>query len=208
MKKNTFKIGKECQLYKLTNDYRGGLWDVISYYAEKLSALDVAINTNIINSKFAFVLGARDKSEAKTLESILDKINRGEPAVIYDKMLERRSPTDPEDPFYLLPIQDLSKNYILDKQLRERQSLINEFCGQIGIPTVPYQKAERMVEAEATSKEVESKSNLITIARCLENSEKAVKKLYPDIKLHAKIKLLEGGESANVSNENNLDRDD
>ena len=45
----TFRIGKDCEILKLTPDYMG-IWDIIDYYAEKLSLLDNAINMSIINA--------------------------------------------------------------------------------------------------------------------------------------------------------------
>ena len=59
----TFKIHDNCELIKLTPDYRG-IWDIISYYTMLLSALDSGINSSIVNSKFAWLLGAKNKAAA------------------------------------------------------------------------------------------------------------------------------------------------
>ena len=72
----TFVIHEECELLKLTPDFRGGYWDVIVYFAEKLSTLDVAIQTNMINSKLAFILGAKNRNAAEALKTIMDRVNR------------------------------------------------------------------------------------------------------------------------------------
>ena len=69
----TFKIHEDCEIIKLTPDYRG-IWDIISYYAMLLSALDSGINMSIINNKFAYLMGAKNKSAAETLKKIFDKI--------------------------------------------------------------------------------------------------------------------------------------
>ena len=66
------KIGEECEILKLTPDYFG-IWDIISYYSEKLSVLDNAINMSLINNKFAFLLGARNKAAGEALKKMLDK---------------------------------------------------------------------------------------------------------------------------------------
>ena len=58
--KNRYALHEEGELLKFMPDYKG-IFDIISYYAEKLSTLDNAINMSIINSKFAFVLGAKNK---------------------------------------------------------------------------------------------------------------------------------------------------
>ena len=64
------EIGKDCQILKLTPDFRG-IWDIISYYAEKLSLLDNAINMSLINSKFSWILGARNKTAGNAIEKIM-----------------------------------------------------------------------------------------------------------------------------------------
>jgi len=202
-----FKIHEECEILKLTPDYRG-IWDIITYYAEKLSTLDVAINTNIINSKLAYILGAKNRSVAEALKTIMDRVNRGEPAVFYDKAIQQSKPNDPDTPFQFLPIQDLKQNYILDQLLREWQTLLNDFDAAIGIKTVPYQKMERMVTAEAESKEEDSQARVKTWLESLTSSLEMVKKLYPDLELSFRLRSdAEGGEDDGVG-ENDPDRDE
>ena len=58
-------------------------------------------------------------------------------------------PNDQDTPWQLLDIQKLKDNYITDKQLVDFQTILNSFDAEIGINTVPYQKAERFVSAEA-----------------------------------------------------------
>ena len=162
-------------------DYRG-VFDIISYYAEKLSALDNAINMSIINNKFAFILAAKNKATAEALKKVLDKINKGEPAVFVDKIL-MNDPNDQDTPFQFLELQKLKENYITDQQLIDFQTILNSFDAEIGINTVPYQKAERFVSAEANSRQNDSQARIQTAIECLKSSIKDIKKLYPDITL-------------------------
>lgn len=150
------EIGKDCELIKLTPDYIG-IWDVISYYAEKLSVLDNAINMSLINNKFAFILGARNKAAGEALKKVLDKVNNGEPAVIYDMKL-LNDPTDKAEPWQFLERKDLKASYLTTEQLADFQTILNNFDAEIGIPTVPYHKKERMVESEAESRIIDSTS--------------------------------------------------
>ena len=76
------EIGEECEIIKLTPDYRG-IWDIITYYAEKLATVDVAINSAIINSKFAFMIGSKNKAASEVMKTMFDRINRGEPAAFF-----------------------------------------------------------------------------------------------------------------------------
>ena len=179
------KIDEECSLLKLTPDYMGA-WDVIWYYAEKLSILDNAINMSLINNKFAFFLGARNKGAGQALKKMLDLVNQGEPAVVYDMKL-LNDPTDKEMPFQQWQRDNLKNSYLTTDQLMDFQTLINNFDAEIGIPTIPYQKKERMVTDEATARTFDAKARSITWFNTLTSSIEEIKKLYPDINLSVKL---------------------
>lgn len=181
LKNTRFKLHEDGELLKFMPDYMG-IFDTISYYAEKLSALDCAINTSIINTKFSFILAGKNKAAVEALKKIFDKINKGEPAVFTDKAL-MSDPQTQETPFQMLDIQKAKDNYITDKQLIDLQTIINAFDAEIGINTVPYQKAERFVSAEANSRQDDSQARIITAIECLKSSINDIKKLYPDITL-------------------------
>lgn len=181
------KIGTECEILKLTPDYCG-IWDIIEYYAEKLSTLDNAINMSLINNKFAFILGARNKVAGQALKKMLDKINKGEPAVIYDMKL-LNDPTDKEEPFQVWERkQGLKETYLTTDQLKDFQTILNNFDCEIGIPTIPYEKKERMVQAEATSRQLDAQSRATIWLECLQSSAKKVNELYPDINLEFSLR--------------------
>lgn len=153
------KIGKDCEIIKLTPDYLG-IWDVITYYAEKLATIDTAINTAIINSKLAYVIGAKNKAAAEVLKTLFDKVNRGEPAVFFDKKLADDG-VDKDVPWQALFRDDVKASYIVTDLLRDFQTLINDFDTEIGIPTLPYEKKERLVTDEAKSKAIDATSRSI-----------------------------------------------
>lgn len=163
-------IGENCEIIKLCPDYFG-IWDVISYYAEKLSTLDNAINMSLINNKFAFMIGARNKTAGEALKKMLDKVNRGEPAVIYDMKL-LNDPQDKAEPWQYLERKNLKESYLTTDQLMDFQTLLNNFDTEIGIPVLPYQKKERMVTSEAESKIIDATSRSVvwfdTVSSCLE----------------------------------------
>lgn len=193
-------IGTECELLKLTPDYRG-TWDIISYYAEKLSLLDNAINMSLINNKFAFVLGAKNKSAANAVKKILDLINKGEPAVVYDQRI-LNDDRDKDSPFQFLERKNLKESYLTTDQLRDFQTIINNFDAEIGIPTIPYEKKERMVANEADSRMIDSVSRLTIWKNTLDASIEEIKVLYPDLYLSVEIRrdiqeVIEGGADKN-----------
>lgn len=195
-----YTIHEDCELLKLTPDYIGA-WDIISRYAEQLSTLDVAINTNIINSKVAYLLGAKNKNAAEALKTIMDRINTGEPAVFYDKAIAASKPGE-DTPFQFQPVQKIHENYIVMDQLRDLQTILNAFDNEVGIPTVPYQKAERMVTAEAESKEADAVSRITVWKKSLDASLVNVNKMFPDLNISVKVRWNDG------DREDNPDRDD
>lgn len=151
-------IGKDCELLRI-NPWYDGILDIINYYAEKLASLDVAINTAIINSKFAYVMGAKNKAAGEVLKKIFDKVNSGEPAVFFDSKLAN-DPNDKEEPWQAL-FRDVKNNYIVADLLRDFQTVINDFDTEVGIPTLPYEKKERLVTDEAKSKSIDATSRSI-----------------------------------------------
>ena len=179
------RIGEECELLKLTPDYMG-VWDIIWYYAEKLSVMDNAINMSLINNKFAFFLGARNKTASNALKKMLDLVNKGEPAVVYDMKL-LNDPTDKEMPFQQWQRDNLKNSYLTTDQLADFQTLLNNFDAEVGIPSIPYQKKERMVTDEATMRTFDAKARSLTWFNTLKTSIDDIKKLYPDINLDVKL---------------------
>ena len=200
------EIGKDCELIKLTPFYKG-IWDLIGYYAEKLSSLDTAINMSIINNKVPFILGAKNKPMAQMLKKIMDKVNGGEPLVIYDEIFREDGSKikSGESPFSAFDRDHLKNSYITTEQLQDFQTILNSFYNEIGIPTVPYQKMERMVDKEASSQEKASSARLSVWYDCLEESFVKVNALLgTNIKVSLRFKnSMDGGEKNELSESDN-----
>lgn len=158
-----FVIGKECELIKLSPDYMG-IFDIIIYFAEKLAALDGAISQAIVNSRFAYLIAAKNKSAADAMKLIFDKINSGEPLAVFDKsLILPDDPNTPEgQPFQFLERTMTDKSYLTTQQLADLQTILNNFDAEIGIPSVPYQKKERLVTDEATMRQADSTARATT----------------------------------------------
>lgn len=173
------KIGEECEILKLTPDYRG-VWDIISHYAEKLSGMDASMDMSIINSRIANIIGAKTKAAAEGLKKIMDLVSNGQPTVIYDYLLHNDM-KDKDSPFQMLDL-NVSKNYILDKQLADFACILNQFDSEVGIPTLPYtQKKERMITDEATMKTVDGTSRSRTWKQTVDASLKKINAKYGSI---------------------------
>ena len=163
--KTKYELGSEALLLQLTPDYLG-TWDIVSVFAEKLAGLDSGINMSIINNRLAWILGAKTKAASEAIKRIFDKINRGEPTVIYDKRI-CDDPQSKETPFQFLERPNLRNNYLTPDQIQDQQSILNMFDAEIGIPTIPYNKKERMVASEAESREVDSLARITVWNDCL-----------------------------------------
>lgn len=199
-----FTIHEDCELIKLTPDYRG-IWDIISYYAMLLSALDSGINMSIVNNKFAWLLGAKTKAAAESLKKAIDKINSGEPAVILDSsLLLQMDPQSKDEPWSFLERSNLKQSYLTTDQLMDRQTLLSAFDAEIGIRSLPYNKKERLVTAEAESREQDSTARLDVWKATLDSSLELVNKMF-DLNIKAELNY-EGGEG-DAPVKNDTDRD-
>lgn len=194
----TLTIGDKCELIKLTPDYFG-IWDILEYYAEKFSTLDDAINMSLINCKTPYILGAKNKTASSALKKILDKVNAGEPAVVFDEKLIN-DPNTKDTPFQLLELLKDPKNaYLTTDQLSDFRTILDNFDAEIGIPCLPYQKKERLVSDEATMRTYDGSARSLTWYNTLISSIEEVKKLYPDITLSARLHYADFNTSEGVT---------
>lgn len=193
----TFKIGEDCEILKLTPDYLG-TFDTIYYYAEKMAELDCALKISIANEKNPKIYGANSKAKAETLKKIMDKVNQGNAVQIYDNRLFKNS--DGEDEPLTMFGESANKEYMTDKILSDMFTIISRFDAEIGIPSVPYQKKERMVTDEANSTLIDSQSRILTWYETLTSSIETVKKLFPEFTMNIEMRWK------NVSSKINTDR--
>ena len=205
--KQEFEIGKTCELLRLTPDYEG-IWDIISYYAEKLASMDCAINTAIINTKFAYIMGAKNKAAAAVLKKMFDKVSQGEPAVVFDSKLAN-DPTDKDVPWQALFRDNLKQSYIITDLLKDFQTILNDFDCEVGIPTIPYEKKERMVQSEAESRQIDSTSRSVVWYDELERTAKICNEFLgfgsDGIKITLRYNIEERGEE-DGKGKDNIDR--
>lgn len=195
------KIGEDVALIRLSPDMFG-IGDIIDYYARKLADLSLSVDMSIINTRFAKIIGARNMAAAETLKKILDKVNSGQPAVITDtKLLDDR--TDKAAPFQEFGIDHLKENYITDQQLRDMQTILNAFDCEIGIPTVPYQKQERLVDYEARSKQAEAIARVTVWVETLNACFNAANKMFGTA-LKAELRQEGGSEDGIVYDDNTV----
>lgn len=196
-----FTIGENCELIKLTPDYFG-IWDIITYYAEKLATLDNAINMSLINNKFAFMLAAKNKQASEAFKKMIDKVNAGEPAVIFDQKL-LNDQQDKTEPWQLWSRDHMKENYITTMQLEDFNTLLHNFDKEIGIPTLPVEKKERMITDEAQSTAIDAISRSEIWLETLNSSLEIVNAKYG---LNIKAERHYKEEVSQDAEQNNIDR--
>lgn len=170
------KIGRDCEILKLTPDYMG-IWDIIEYYAEKLSNLDNAIDISLINNKYPFLIAAKNKGAAETLKKMLDLANNGEPAIVYDKRVTANG-DEGSEPWHVWDRGNLRESYLTTEQLSDFRTLMHNFDTEIGIPTLPIEKKERMISDEAQALETDATSRSRVWLKTFNESARAVNAHY------------------------------
>lgn len=175
--KTKFDIGKDCMLLKLTPDFLS-CWDIVSHFAEKLSGLDSAVNMSIINNKFAYVLGAKTKAAAESLKKIMDKINKGEPTVVYDKAIQTGNPAKDDMPYNLLERPNLRNSYLTPDQLNDIRKVIAMFDNEIGIPALDQEKKERLITGEVEMSANDALARVTVWNTCLNESFDKINERY------------------------------
>ena len=163
-------IGKEAELLKLTPDFFG-VYDIIDHYSTRLAELSKSIMMSIINSKFAFVLSSETESGSAVLKKVFDKVQAGEPLVIYkqdtsDEVIPSKEP-------FAAWSQELAKNFILKDQLDCLEQVLREFYVEIGL-AVSVEKQERLITAEADFAEAQSQARLACWVQTLKESFKII----------------------------------
>ena len=176
------KIGKDCSVIYLRPS-RCGIFDIIGYYSYKLALVASAFDMNVFNSKLAFMIAAKNKSAAKTLEKIYDAVQAGNPAVAYDASIKENENANmrgkSSDPFEFFN-KDLKNNFISKELIEVFEKLLDQFDTEVGIPSVGSDKKERLNVMETEKNDIESVTRLTT---CLETMQTGVSVSYTHLTL-------------------------
>lgn len=167
-------IGIDGVLMKLTPDYCG-IVDLIGYYADLMAVSAESMGINILNSKLAYIFGAKNQAAADSFKKMVDKINAGEPAVFIDKNL-----LDADgNPTWMEYAQDLENNFIAPELLQTMSQIERMFENDIGIPnTGGVEKKERLITDEVNANNVSTYSKAALWLENLQTSCKEVKQMF------------------------------
>lgn len=147
------EIDTQCVVIKLTDNYMG-IGDLISYYSDMMALCAEAAGMNVINSKLAYIAGAKNKAMAEAMKKMYDMVQSGNPLVVYDS---KYSPEDGKEmiEFYS---QNLKENFIAPDILLTLKKIENEFATKIGLANVNSEKKERLVTEEVEANRDETYS--------------------------------------------------
>lgn len=147
-----YRIGENCGLIKVQPNYHS-VWDIVSLYSDMLAESLSGMATNLVNSKFAYIFGAKNKASAEGLKKMYDKVMAGEPAVFIDKKL-----FDDNGNMSVQMFEQSSDVYNMGDRLSDFRKILNQFDTEVGIPSVNYEKKERMIVDEVNANNVETES--------------------------------------------------
>ena len=165
-----FTIHKDCEILKLTPDcfWSYGILSILTFYAEKLAEMSKSIDMSIQASKLSVILTAENEAQSQTLKAVWDKVQKGESLVVYNDLNNGDELIPKKEPFSAWT-QEMAKNYILDKQLADMQTILNQFYCEIGLP-VAVEKKERLVTSEADFASAQSQARIACWAETLRES--------------------------------------
>ena len=105
---------------------------------------------------------------------------------------------------------NLKQSYLVTDLLRDFQTLINDFDTEIGIPTIPYEKKERLVQDEAKSKQIDATSRSIIWYDTLSDSFDRANDFLGfsgNDRLKVELRYPEGGATDELSEDNTARND-
>lgn len=153
-KPKTGIIGINADIIHIMDDYFG-LDDIVTKYAEMLAQIDRSINVNLMNCNVTALFEADSKKQADEVKEAYGAATTGKPLVVINKDVMNGKQIST-----LLP--NITNNYIVDRLLSARRSIINAFLTEIGIRNANYEKKERLNSAEVEENNDETKA-IITI---------------------------------------------
>lgn len=186
------RIHVQCEVIKLTPDYLG-VNDIITYYANKLAMAGESVDTNLINTKLAYIFIANGKSQAATFKTLYDDIASGKPAVVMDKNMLRDDGSIGIEMFN----QNLAQTYIAGDVLEDMRKIENEFNTIFGIPNANLEKKERMITDEVNANNTETMCRLDFWLESLQDGAERANKMFPNLNLKFEKRYNENVEVVN-----------
>lgn len=181
------RIGKECEIIKLTPDY-GGIWDLVSFYADMLALSSETAGVNLVNSKLSFIFFAKNKAAAETFKKMYDQVASGQPATVIDKDLLDENGNLSWQQFN----QNLQQNYIAGQILQDMVQWDCRFNTEIGIPNTNIAKLSGVSDREVEANSINTEAKALLWEETLKKGVEAVNRMFgTNIKVRYKYRKEE-----------------
>ena len=180
----TLKVNEDVSIIRLTPDARG-ITDIISKYAEELCKLDADLDMYYRRAKSSAMAFAKNKSQSGALKRWQDNIDNGQTFTVLDYSVSCNVADG--EPFF---IWESSTDVVgsIQQLQQARQTVIDNFLTEIGIPTLPTEKKERMITDEANSKETEANACASVWYDILSKDAEVANKLFPELNLTVELR--------------------
>lgn len=167
------RIGKECEIIKLTPDY-GGIWDLVSFYADMLALSAETAGVNLVNSKLSFIFFAKNKAAAESFKKLYDQVASGQPAAVIDKdLLDENGNLS-----WQLFNQNLQQNYIAGQILQDMEQWDCRFNTEIGIPNTNIAKLSGVSDREVEANSINTEAKALLWEDTLRKGVEAVNSMF------------------------------
>lgn len=170
----TLKIGKDCVLVHLQNNYQG-VWSLLNIYSEKLAAIDSGIEVNIMNTKAAWMFDCDGKAQEETAKKIYDDITSGRPAVF---ARANHTSTLNSDGKIGITMLNVKNTYIADLLQDAKRAVRYEFLSELGINNANVDKKERVNTLEVSANDDELKNAIDDWKTNLERQFDEINKMF------------------------------
>lgn len=192
-------IGIDCEpvYFEYMNNKFNSVESIVKRYALLLAQIDCSLNVSLMNSRIAHFFTASDKNTLKSMQLAYDKVSNGEPSIF---MLKQSDYGDIESKPYF---NNVKNAYIGNDILLTKQTIMNEFCTEIGLNNANTDKRERLntEEVNANNEQTYTLVNMWidTINSCFDKA----REIFPEIgSVRCKLRSFEKIEN-NENNENN-----
>lgn len=197
------RLGVDGELIRLTPDFRG-MRDVIHYFAEKQALISTALDMNLMTSRVAFILAAKNKASAGSLKKLVDKVMQGDIAVAIDEAIIKND--QGQDSIWEFN-RDIKTSFIVPELLEATREIDRIFDEYIGIPSVGTEKKERLTNDEVNANNQGTRAIAEVLLDMLHNSIDKVKKLYPALEGNIDVEYAyKDEEDVDIADETYADR--
>lgn len=175
-------IGRDCQLIKLTPDYRGA-YDVVSTFSDLMSLILESMGVNLVNTKLAYVFNTNNKAMAESFKDMYSQIASGQPAVFADKSLFNED----GDPRWIMFNQNLKQTFLGNDLSTFMSNVESMFLSFIGINNVNYEKKERLTNDEINANNQNTQAVSKVWLESMQQSMDNVNRMY-DLDLSVRLR--------------------